>query len=83
MMSNLSPKCFREGVGGDKPKHASERLLGAPEIVLLLSVEPEVRCCARKTSQTSGHLRTDSSRAGQNPVEGLTRDAQLAGRLAD
>jgi hypothetical protein len=49
---------------------------------LLLAVEPEVRC-ARETGQTGGHLGTDRSRAGENPVERLTRDAKLPGGLAD
>ena len=82
-MSHLSLKSCREGVGGDEPEDASERLFGVPEVVLLLSVEPEVRCRARETSQTSGHLGTDGSSSSKNPVERLTRDAKLPGSLAD
>ena len=81
--SDLGLDRSRKGVGGDEPDHAGERLLRMPEVVLLLSVEPEVRCRAREPSQTSGHLGADRRRAGQNPVERLTRDAKLAGRLAD
>src|SRR4051794_39850577 len=83
MKSNLGLDRSRKGVGGDEPEHAGERLLRMPEVVLLLSVEPEVRCRAGKTGEAGGHLRTDRRRAGQNPVERLTRDAKLAGRLAD
>src|SRR3954454_11855414 len=83
MKSNLGLDRSRKGVGGDESEHTGERLLRMPEVVLLLSVEPEVRCRAREPSQTSGHLRTDRRRAGQNPVERLTRDAQLPGGLAD
>lgn len=82
-MSNLFLKSGRKGVGGDEPEHASERLLGVPEVMLLLTIEPEVRCRTREPSQTRGHLGTDGSRTSQNPVERLARDAQLAGRLAD
>jgi hypothetical protein len=82
-MSDLSLKSCRKSVGGDEPEHASKCPLGVPEVVLLLSVEPEVRCRARETSQTSGHLGTDRSSSGQDPVERLTRDAKLPGSLAD
>lgn len=82
-LSNLFLKSCRKGVGGDEPEHASECLLGVPEVILLLTIEPEAWCRTRETRQTRGHLRADGGRAGKDPVKGLTRDAQLAGRLAD
>jgi hypothetical protein len=82
-MSNLGLDRSRKSVGGDQSEHASERLFGVPEVVLLLAVEPEVRCRAREPSQTRGHLGTDRGRSGENPMERLTGDAKLAGRLAD
>jgi hypothetical protein len=83
MKSDLGLDRSRKGVGGDEPEHAGERLLRMPEVVLLLAVEPEVRCRAREPGQTGGHLGTDRGRAGQNAVERLTRDAKLPGGLAD
>src|SRR3712207_3952251 len=81
--SNLFLKSRRKGVGRDQPEHACQCLLGLPEVVLLLEAKPEVRCRAREPRQTSGHLGTDRGRAGENPVERLTRDAKLPGGLAD
>ena len=82
-MVYLALKSCREGVGRDEPEHAGERLFGVPEVVLLLAVEPEVRCRAREPSQTRGHLGTNRGRSGENPMERLTGDAKLTGRLAD
>ena len=81
--SNLFLKCGRKGVGRDQSEHACQRLFGMPEVVLLLSFEPEVRCGAREPSQTRSHLGTDRGRAGEHAMERLTRDAKLAGGLAD
>ena len=83
MMSDLFLKSSRKGVGGDQPEHAGKCLPGVPEVVLLLSVEPEGRCRARETCQTGGHLGSDGSGSSKNPVERLTRDAKLPGGLAD
>jgi hypothetical protein len=82
-LADLVPKSFRKGVSGDEPEHARERLFGVPEIVLLLSIKPEVRCRAREPSQTCRHLGTHRRRAGENAVESLTRNAKLSGSLAD
>ena len=82
-MSDLGLDRSRKSVGRDQSEHAGKRLFGVPEVVLLLAVEPEVRCRAREPSQTCGHLGTDSGRPGENPVKRLTSDAKLAGRLAD
>ncbi len=81
--SNLFLKSGRKGVGRDQPEHVGECLLGMPEVVLLLTVEPEVRCRARETGKACGHLGADRSRASENPVQRLTRNAKLAGGLAD
>src|SRR3712207_2031788 len=81
--SNLVLKSGRQSVGRDQPEHASERLFGVPEVVLLLAAKPEVRCRAREPRQTRGHLGTDRGRSGQNAMERLTCDAKFPGRLAD
>jgi hypothetical protein len=81
--SNLFLKSGRKGVGRDQPEYARERLLGVPKVVLLLAVKPEVRCRARETRQTRGHLGADGGRAGENPVERLPCDTEFSGRLAD
>src|SRR5690349_10324179 len=81
--SNLFLKSGRKGVPRDQPEHALERLLRVPQVVLLLAVEPEVRCRVREPGQTRSHLGCDRSRAGEHPVERLPRDAKFPCRLAD
>ncbi len=43
MKSNLGLQSGRKRVGRDQPEDARERLLGVPEVVLLLPLKPEAR----------------------------------------
>jgi hypothetical protein len=73
----------RKRMGRDEAQHTRKRLLGVPEVVLLLQGEPELRWGAEETGEAGGHLGGDSSRAGQNAVERLAGDAKLPRGLTD
>jgi hypothetical protein len=81
--SDLGLKGCRKSVGWDEVQHTGERLLGMTEIISLLEIEPDVRGGARQASQAGSHFRADGGGTGQDPVQGLTCDAQLPGGLAD
>jgi hypothetical protein len=80
--SDLGPNGRRQRVGWDLRQHPGQRLLGMPEIILLLESEPELRGGSRQASQASGHLGADRRRPGENTVEGLAGNAKLASGLA-
>jgi hypothetical protein len=80
--SDLGPNGRRQGVGWDQRQHPGERLLGMPEVILLLEIEPELRSGSRQTRQAGRHLGADRRRTGKNAVEGLAGDAKLASGLA-
>ena len=83
MKSDLGLQGGRKRVGRDQPENPRERLLGVPEIVLLLPLEPEPGRGAREASEAGGHVRADRRLAGKDAMERLAGDAQLAGGLAD
>ncbi len=66
----------------DQHQYTGQGLLGMPEIIALLEIEPEPRSGSRQSSQAGGHLGADRGRTGKNAVEGLTGDVKLPGRLA-
>src|SRR5690349_8846806 len=80
--SDLGLNGRRQRVGWDQRQHPSQRLLGMPEVIPLLEIEPELRGGARQTRQAGGHLGADRRRSGENAVEGLAGDTKLAGGLA-
>ena len=57
-----------------------ELLLGFPEVVSLLHTGPKARAVAAEFAQAHRHWRRDAGFSRQNPVQGLTRDAQLGSR---
>jgi hypothetical protein len=80
--SDLGPNGRRQEVGWNLRQHPGQRLLGMPEVVLLLEIEPELRGGSRQASQAGGHLRADRRRPGENAMEGLASDVKLASGLA-
>jgi hypothetical protein len=58
-------------------------LLGVPQVILGLLIEPTLSRRAKRNGQADGHLGTDPSTAVQNGGKGLTTDPQRLGCLRD
>jgi len=80
--SDLGLNGRRQDVRRDHGQHPGKSLLGMPEVIVLLEIEPEPRGGSRQAGQAGGHLGADRGRAGENPVERLASDAKFAGGLA-
>jgi len=80
--SDLGLNGRRQDVGWDQRQHPGQSLLGVPEVIALLEIEPEPWGGSRQASQAGGHLGADRGRASENAVERLAGDAKLAGGLA-
>src|SRR5439155_7887423 len=58
-------------------------LLGVPQVILGLLIEPALRRCAKRNGKADRHLGTDPRATIQNGGKGLAADAQRLGRLRD
>ena len=55
----------------------------ALQLMLILAIQPELRCHATQPFKTHRHFRCKASTAGQDPVKHLTRDFSRAAWLTD
>ena len=77
----IPPLGRNEGLSGSLHRKSGNMklfaaLLGVPQVILGLLVEPALSRCAKRYGQANGHLGADTCTAVENSRQGLSADTQ-------